>query len=44
VASRAGFSGPDHLIRAFARRFGVTPASYRQIHGLHALETRAAAE
>jgi transcriptional regulator GlxA family with amidase domain len=32
VAGRAGFSGPDHLIRAFARRFGVTPAAYRQIH------------
>src|SRR5262249_23290709 len=32
VADRAGFSGPDHLIRAFARRFGVTPAAYRQIH------------
>ena len=45
VAARAGFSGPDHLIRAFARRFGVTPAAYRQIHGAHtALETRAAAE
>ncbi|MBP6013030.1 MAG: GlxA family transcriptional regulator [Alphaproteobacteria bacterium] len=45
VAARAGFSGPDHLIRAFARRFGVTPAAYRQIHGQHsALETRAAAE
>lgn len=44
VATRAGFSGPDHLIRAFARRFGVTPAAYRQIHGAHTLETRAAAE
>lgn len=33
VANRAGFSGPDHLIRAFARRFGVTPAAYRQVHG-----------
>lgn len=32
IADRAGFSGPDHLIRAFARRFGVTPAAYRQIH------------
>ncbi len=33
VADRAGFSGPDHLIRAFGRRFGVTPAAYRQMHG-----------
>jgi transcriptional regulator GlxA family with amidase domain len=33
VAAHAGFSGPDHLIRAFDRRFGVTPAAYRQIHG-----------
>lgn len=32
VAARAGFSGPDHLIRAFGRRFGVTPAAYRQLH------------
>jgi transcriptional regulator GlxA family with amidase domain len=32
IAARAGFSGPDHLIRAFGRRFGVTPAAYRQIH------------
>jgi transcriptional regulator GlxA family with amidase domain len=44
VATRAGFSGPDHLIRAFNRRFGVTPAAYRQIHGAAALESRAAAE
>lgn len=44
VAARTGFSGPDHLIRAFARRFGVTPAAYRQIHGAAALEARAAAE
>lgn len=43
VAARAGFSGADHLIRAFARRFGVTPAAYRQIH-VAALETRTAAE
>lgn len=33
IAVRSGFSGPDHLIRAFGRRFGVTPAAYRQIHG-----------
>ena len=33
VASRAGFSSPDHLIRAFGRRFGVTPHAYRQMHG-----------
>ncbi|MCE9524078.1 MAG: GlxA family transcriptional regulator [Alphaproteobacteria bacterium] len=33
IAERAGFSGPDHLIRAFGRRFGVTPAAYRQMHG-----------
>jgi transcriptional regulator GlxA family with amidase domain len=32
IASRAGFSGPDHLIRAFERRFGVTPGAYRQMH------------
>ncbi len=32
IAAHAGFSGPDHLIRAFGRRFGVTPAAYRQIH------------
>ena len=43
VATRAGFSSPDHLIRAFSRRFGVTPAAYRQIHGA-ALEARDAAE
>lgn len=43
IAARAGFSGPDHLIRAFSRRFGVTPAAYRQIH-VTALESRAAAE
>jgi transcriptional regulator GlxA family with amidase domain len=36
IADRAGFSGPDHLIRAFARRFGMTPAAYRQMHGQHA--------
>ncbi len=44
AASRAGFSGADHLIRAFSRRFGVTPAAYRQIHGRQGLEARAAAE
>lgn len=33
VASRAGFSGPDHLIRAFERRFGMTPGVYREMHG-----------
>lgn len=43
VAARAGFSGPDHLIRAFSRRFGVTPAAYRQIH-VTGLESRVAAE
>jgi transcriptional regulator GlxA family with amidase domain len=43
VAARAGFSGPDHLIRAFNRRFGVTPAAYRQIH-VTTLEARDAAE
>ena len=32
IADRAGFSGPDHLIRAFERRFGVTPGTYRQVH------------
>jgi transcriptional regulator GlxA family with amidase domain len=44
AASRAGFSGPDHLIRAFSRRFGVTPAAYRQMHGHQGLEGRTAAE
>jgi AraC-like DNA-binding protein len=38
-----GFSGSDHLIRAFSRRFGVTPAAYRQIH-VSGLEARDAAE
>ncbi len=33
VAERTGFSGPDHLIRAFGRRLGVTPTAYRQMHG-----------
>jgi transcriptional regulator GlxA family with amidase domain len=33
IAERTGFSGSDHLIRAFQRRFGVTPAAYRQMHG-----------
>jgi transcriptional regulator GlxA family with amidase domain len=33
VAARAGFSGSDHLIRAFERRFGVTPGVYREMHG-----------
>jgi transcriptional regulator GlxA family with amidase domain len=32
IAARTGFSGPDHLIRAFERRFGVTPGRYRQMH------------
>jgi len=32
IATRTGFSGPDHLIRAFERRFGVTPGKYRQMH------------
>ena len=36
VASRAGFSGADHLIRAFERRFGVTPGVYREMHGAKA--------
>jgi transcriptional regulator GlxA family with amidase domain len=35
IAQRAGFSGADHLIRAFGRRFGVTPHAYRQNHGPH---------
>ena len=33
IAGRAGFSGADHLIRAFSRRFGVTPHAYRRVHG-----------
>jgi transcriptional regulator GlxA family with amidase domain len=32
VAERTGFSGPDHLIRAFERRFGMTPGVYRRLH------------
>jgi AraC-like DNA-binding protein len=44
AAAQAGFSGSDHLIRAFSRRFGVTPAACRQIHGRQGLEARAAAE
>jgi transcriptional regulator GlxA family with amidase domain len=44
AATQAGFSGSDHLIRAFSRRFGVTPAAYRQIHGRQGLEAHAAAE
>jgi AraC-like DNA-binding protein len=44
AAAQAGFSGSDHLIRAFSRRFGVTPAAYRHIHRRQALEAHAAAE
>jgi AraC-like DNA-binding protein len=44
AAAQAGFSGSDHPIRAFSRRFGVTPAACRQIHGRQGLEARAAAE
>lgn len=32
VAGQTGFSGSDHLIRAFERRFGVTPGVYREMH------------
>jgi transcriptional regulator GlxA family with amidase domain len=32
VAARAGFSGSNHLIRTFERRFGVTPGVYRELH------------
>jgi transcriptional regulator GlxA family with amidase domain len=38
VAARSGFSGSDHLIRAFERRFGVTPGVYREMHGARAAE------
>ena len=38
VASRSGFSGADHLIRAFERRFGVTPGVYREMHAAQAAE------
>ena len=38
VAARSGFSGSDHLIRAFERRFGVTPGVYRQMHSAKAAE------
>jgi transcriptional regulator GlxA family with amidase domain len=33
LAASAGFSGPDHLIKTFARRMGLTPGSYRRLHG-----------
>jgi transcriptional regulator GlxA family with amidase domain len=36
VAAKTGFSGADHLIRAFERRFGVTPGVYREMHGRRA--------
>ncbi len=32
VALHAGFSGADHLLRAFSRRFGMTPGAYRELH------------
>jgi transcriptional regulator GlxA family with amidase domain len=32
IAAETGFSSPDHLIRAFERRFGVTPGVYRKLH------------
>src|SRR6185503_4120605 len=38
VAGRTGFSGADHLIRAFERRFGVTPGVYREMHAGRAAE------
>ena len=38
VAVRTGFSGSDHLIRAFERRFGITPGVYREMHGRRAAE------
>lgn len=38
TAARTGFSGADHFIRAFERRFGVTPGMYRQMHGVAAAQ------
>jgi transcriptional regulator GlxA family with amidase domain len=38
IAGRSGFSGADHLIRAFERRFGVTPGVYREMHSGRAAE------
>ena len=38
IAVRVGFSGADHLIRAFERRFGVTPGVYREMHGAQAAQ------
>jgi transcriptional regulator GlxA family with amidase domain len=48
IAREAGFSGPDHLIKTFDRRFGLTPGAYRRLHsvsnGASPLEPRAAAQ
>lgn len=49
LAASAGFSGPDHLIKTFTRRLGLTPGAYRRLHGYRnsatePLEPRAAAE
>jgi transcriptional regulator GlxA family with amidase domain len=32
IARAAGFSGPDHLIKTFDRRLGLTPGAYRRLH------------
>jgi transcriptional regulator GlxA family with amidase domain len=48
VARAAGFSGPDHLIKTFDRRLGLTPGAYRRLHaasnGPSPLEPRRAAQ
>jgi transcriptional regulator GlxA family with amidase domain len=48
IASASGFTGPDHFIKAFDRRIGLTPGAYRRIHSVHngaaPLERQAAAQ
>lgn len=34
VARAAGFSSPDHLIKTFDRRLGLTPGAYRRLHSV----------
>ena len=33
IAHSFGFSGPEHLIKTFVRRLGLTPGAYRRLHG-----------
>lgn len=48
IARKSGFSGPDHLIKTFDRRMGLTPGAYRRLHSVHngafPLERQAAAQ